>query len=119
MIDEIKDEFSSHALEMSFLAQRLAELTNIENAGIKNRVGKSSFIDKYDGNVLFSYTAVRLKPSLVFIGNIALEEVIERVRNINSKKEFVECAKKSDKNYYKHKYYQVVSNVMKRCLRKC
>ena len=84
LIDEIKDRFSSHSFEVSFLANRLAELTEIEDAVVENRVIKSLLIDKYGENVLFSYPADRSKSSLVFMGNIPLQDVIEHIRDINS-----------------------------------
>ncbi|KAF5275267.1 hypothetical protein FQA39_LY06927 [Lamprigera yunnana] len=71
LIDEIKDKFLSHSFEVSFLASRLAKLTNIDDAVIENRVVKSLLIDKYYGNIVFSYPADRSKSSFVFMGNIS------------------------------------------------
>lgn len=78
---------------MRFLAQRVAILTNIEDAVIENRVVKSLVIDKFCENILFSYPTDRSKPSLVFMDNISLGEVIEPVRNIDSKDYIIESAK--------------------------
>lgn len=93
LMDEIKHQFLSHSFEMTFLANRLAKLTEIEDAVVENRVMKSLLIDKFGGNVLFSYPADRSKSSLVFMGNITLDEVIEHVRNINSTNYTVQVAK--------------------------
>ena len=78
---------------MSLLAERLAELTEIENAVVENRDMKSLLIDKYGGNVLFSYPNDRSKSSLVFMGNIPLDEVIEHIRTITSTNSIVQVAK--------------------------
>ncbi|CAG9568588.1 unnamed protein product [Danaus chrysippus] len=93
LIDEIKDRLPTHSFEVRFLAQRLAELTNIEGAVIENRVVKSLLIDKFGENILFSYPTDRSKSLLAFMGNIPLPEIIEHVRNINSKNTIIETAK--------------------------
>ncbi|CAH0552552.1 unnamed protein product [Brassicogethes aeneus] len=93
LIDEIKHQLTSHSFEVSLLAKRLAELTEIEDAVVENRVMKSLLIDKYGGNVLFSYSSDRSKSSLVFMGNIPLDEVIEHIRTINSTNYIVQVAK--------------------------
>nr|CAH7753441.1 unnamed protein product [Callosobruchus chinensis] len=93
LMDEIKDQLPTHSFEVRFLAQRLAVLTNIEGALIENRVVKSLLIDKFGENLLFSYPADRSKSSLAFMGNIPLTEIIEHVRNINSKNIIIETAK--------------------------
>ena len=71
---------TTHSFEVRFFAQRLAVLTNIEGALIENRVVKS-------------YLADRLKSSLAFMKNIPLTEIIEHVRNINSKNNMIKTAK--------------------------
>ncbi|CAG9562097.1 unnamed protein product [Danaus chrysippus] len=93
LIDEIKDRLPTHSFEVRFLAQRLTELTNIEGAVIENRVVKSLLIDKFGENILFSYPTDRSKSSLASMGNIPLPEIIEYVRNINSKNTIIETAK--------------------------
>lgn len=93
LIDEMKDKLTSHSFEVSFLGKRLAELTEIEDAIVENRVMKSLLIDKYGENVLFSYPSDRSKSSLVFMGNIPLDEVIEHIRTVNSTNYTVQVAK--------------------------
>ncbi|KAG5878174.1 hypothetical protein JTB14_026075 [Gonioctena quinquepunctata] len=93
LIDEIRGQFSTHSFGVHFSAQRLAKLTNIEDAVIENRVVKSLLIDKFGGNILFAYPTDRSKSSLVFMGNIPLAEMIEHVRSINSKNHNVQSAK--------------------------
>ncbi|GBP23591.1 hypothetical protein EVAR_80207_1 [Eumeta japonica] len=46
LMDEIKHQLTSNSFEVSFLAKRLAELTEIEDAVVENRVMKSLLIDK-------------------------------------------------------------------------
>lgn len=93
LIDEIKDKFSSHSFQMSYLAERMAKLTELEDAVIDNRVVKSLLIDKYGEKILFSYPTDRSKSSLVFMSFIPLENVIERVRTIDSTNHIVKSAK--------------------------
>ncbi|CAH0564652.1 unnamed protein product [Brassicogethes aeneus] len=93
LIDKIKYQLTSHSFEVSLLAKRLAQLTEIEDAVLENRVMKSLLIDKYGGNVLFLYSSDRSKSSFVFMGNIPLDEVIEHIRTINSTNYIVQVAK--------------------------
>lgn len=93
LIDEITDQFSSHSFEISFLAKRLAELTEREDAVVENRTMKSLLISKYGEKILFSYPTDQSKSSLVFMSNIPLNDVIEHIRNMNSKNNIVKAAK--------------------------
>lgn len=94
LIDEIKHQFTSHAFEMAYLAKRLAELTEIEDAVVENRAMKSLLIDKYGDQLVFSYSKDRSKSSLVFMCNLPLDEVVEQLRTINSTNYTVQVAKK-------------------------
>lgn len=69
LIDEIKDQFSTHS---HFIAQQLALLTSIV---IDNRTMKSLLIDKYGENILFTYRTDRSKPLLVSMGYMPLPEI--------------------------------------------
>lgn len=60
----------------------MAEITNIDDAVVENRVIKTLLIDKYGEKVLFTYPCDRSKSSLVFMCNIPLSEVIEHVRQL-------------------------------------
>ncbi|GFQ96640.1 uncharacterized protein TNCT_690591 [Trichonephila clavata] len=93
LINEIKDQLTSHSFEVSFLAKRLAELIEIEDAIVENGVMKSLLIDKFGENVLFSYASDRSNSSLVFMSNIPLDEVIEHIRTVNSTNYTVQVAK--------------------------
>lgn len=93
LINEIKYQFSTNSFELSFLATRLAKLTEREDAVVENRTIKSLLVDKYGEKVLFSYPADQSKSSLVFMSNIPLQDVIEHIRNINSKNNIVDTAK--------------------------
>ncbi len=75
---------------MASLAKRLDELTH---AVVENRDIKSLLIDKYGENVLFSYPTDRSKSSLVFMGNISLDQVIEHIRTVTSTNSIVQVAK--------------------------
>lgn len=95
LIDEIKDEMSTCSFEMTYLASRVAELTEIEDAVVDNRTMKTLLIDKYGETVLFSYPVERSKSSMVFMSSIPFSSVIERVRQLKSADEVVTCAKKT------------------------
>ena len=93
LIDEIKHKLTTQSFEVSSLAKRLAELTEIEDAVVENRDMKSLLINKYGENVVFSYPNDRSKSSLVFMGNIPLDKVIEHIRTITSTNYIVQVAK--------------------------
>ncbi|XP_043480323.1 uncharacterized protein LOC122510010 [Leptopilina heterotoma] len=101
LIDEMKDQFSTTSFELSYLAIRLSELTEIENATIENRDVKSLFINKYGDKVLFSYPSDKSKSSTLFMSNVPLVEVVERVRELNSENHIVTCAKELRKELLK------------------
>lgn len=94
LVYKIKHQLSSHSIEMTYIFRQpsgWADWTRECNCR-KSRY-ESLFIGKFGGNVLFSYPTDRSKLSLVFMGNIALDEVIEHVRNINSTNCSVKIAK--------------------------
>ncbi|KAL3266586.1 hypothetical protein HHI36_010750 [Cryptolaemus montrouzieri] len=58
MIHEIEHQLTSHSFEMSLLAQRVAELTEIEDAVVETCTLKSLLIDKYGEKVYFLIQAI-------------------------------------------------------------
>ncbi|KAL3284595.1 hypothetical protein HHI36_018752 [Cryptolaemus montrouzieri] len=69
LLREIQDQLFQCSFELTHLATRLAELTEIEDAVIENRVIKSLFIDKYGEKVLFSYRKDRSKSVCIYLYN--------------------------------------------------
>lgn len=92
LMDEVKDKFSTSSFELSYLATRIAEITELENASVDNRTVKTLLIDKYGEKVLFSHPFDRTKSAMVFLTDIPLADVVERVRQLDDNK-IKMCAK--------------------------
>ncbi|KAL3282437.1 hypothetical protein HHI36_005624 [Cryptolaemus montrouzieri] len=93
MIHEIEHQLTSLSFEMSLLAKRVDELTEIEDAVVETRTLKSLLIDKYGEKVLFSYPSDRSKSSLVIMTSISLDEVVEYIHSAKSTNYTVQVAK--------------------------
>lgn len=67
LLVDIKDRISTNAFQLSYLAERMITLSEVEEAVISNRVVKSLLIDKFGYKIFFSYPTERNKSCLVFM----------------------------------------------------
>lgn len=78
LLDEIDDKLPTTCFHLSFLAQRLAELTEVKDAVVDEETVKSLLIAKYGDRLLFSYPA-GLDSCVLFLSRVPLSEAMKRL----------------------------------------
>ena len=79
LLDEIDGKLRTNCFELSFLAKRLALLTEVKNAIIEPETVRSLLIANYGDKLLFSYPA-GLDSCVVFLSSVPLDEAMKRLQ---------------------------------------
>lgn len=85
LILEIDEDLNEKCFEVSFLTERLRQLSNCDELIINNRVTKNLLVTHYGESLLFSHSSDQSKSSVVFKTCFKPNELVKRIRYMSEK----------------------------------